>query len=166
MKKCTKCGVEKPLSEFNKNKSKKDGFGTECKPCAKQNLKKWLIKNPEKQKAIKKKWYENNKEAVYKQSRNWIKNNQESYKFHARKSLLKKYGLTPESFEEKKLAQDNKCEICKEKLDNSVHTCVDHCHSTGKTRGILCRKCNNVLGQAMDNPFILKSALNYLKKYK
>jgi hypothetical protein len=165
MKKCTKCGEQKPLSEFNKNKSKKDGLGTECKPCAKQNLKKWLSQNPEKQKANKRKWYKNNWEKARKQSKNWRQNNPDRYRAHMTTSKLKKYNLTLESFEEKKLSQNNKCEICREPLGRGFEVHIDHCHKTNNVRGILCIHCNTLLGRAKDSPNILKSALNYLEKY-
>jgi hypothetical protein len=43
---------------------------------------------------------------------------------------------------------------------------VDHCHTSGKTRGILCGKCNLMLGKAEDNIGYLKSAIKYLEKHK
>jgi len=166
MKKCSKCGIQKPLSDFNKNKSKNDGLGTECKPCARQNLKKWQSENPEKQKANKKKWYKNNLNKVRTQSKNWRENNPDRYKVHMRTSTLKKYNLTIESFEEKRLAQNNKCEICQETLKSGFELHIDHCHATNKVRGLLCIHCNTLLGRAKDSIEILKSAQKYLQKYE
>ena len=165
MKKCSKCGEQKPLSEFNKNKSKNDGFGTECKLCASENHKKWRLENPEKQKTHKQKWYKNNQDKVRAQSKNWRQNNPDRYKSHMRKSTLKKYGLTLESFEEKRIAQNNKCEICQETLGSGFELHVDHCHVTNEVRGLLCIHCNTLLGRAKDSIQILKSAQKYLQKY-
>jgi hypothetical protein len=43
---------------------------------------------------------------------------------------------------------------------------VDHCHTTGKIRGLLCSKCNPALGAFNDNIEILNSAIKYLKEYE
>jgi len=48
MKKCYKCKQELPLSDFPKNSGKKDGLGTECRPCRKVYLKSYYAKNREK----------------------------------------------------------------------------------------------------------------------
>ena len=40
---------------------------------------------------------------------------------------------------------------------------VDHCHKTGKIRGLLCSTCNLMIGNAYDNPEILRSGANYLE---
>ena len=59
--------------------------------------------------------------------------------------------------------QDNKCAICGESFD-SVIPVVDHNHNTGIVRGLLCSKCNTLLGMAKDNISILENAIIYLKK--
>jgi hypothetical protein len=59
--------------------------------------------------------------------------------------------------------QDNKCAICKS--DNLMHRTkwhVDHCHETGKIRGLLCTLCNVGLGSFKDNKEFLKCAIEYL----
>jgi hypothetical protein len=64
-----------------------------------------------------------------------------------------------------KISQEHKCVICKEKLQFGHLSAIDHCHKTGKVRGILCRSCNLLLGHAKDSIETLKSAQEYLKKY-
>ena len=91
----------------------------------------------------------------------YVKNNPNAVKA----THLRKYGLTFDEYNTRLSEQNSKCDICKEDLDLGKHTCVDHCHTTGKTRGILCRKCNTVLGQAKDSTDILKSAILYLNKH-
>lgn len=95
------------------------------------------------------------------QGKKYIQNNPDAVKA----THLRKYGITFEDYKNKIDLQNNKCDICKEDLDNGKHTCVDHCHITGKVRGILCRKCNTILGHAKDNTQTLKNAVKYLKKY-
>lgn len=58
--------------------------------------------------------------------------------------------------------QKGLCAICERRLQTGRHTCVDHCHKTGKVRGLLCHKCNKGIGFLDDNPDILISALEYL----
>jgi len=54
--------------------------------------------------------------------------------------------------------QNNLCAICNE----NIRLCVDHCHDTGKIRGLLCNGCNTGLGGFKDNINNLKSAIKYL----
>lgn len=101
--------------------------------------------------ALGKKKYKENKEKIYK---NNIKN---------------KYGVTPEKYNSMLLEQDNKCPICSTYLfseDYNRKPAVDHCHTTGEVRGILCGKCNTGLGLFKDNLESLEKAIEYLKKRK
>jgi hypothetical protein len=59
--------------------------------------------------------------------------------------LKKMYGLTDSEVITMLEEQDSKCGICERELDRQA-VCVDHCHTTGKVRGILCRNCNMKLG--------------------
>lgn len=80
----------------------------------------------------------------------------------ARKAHLQaRYGLTIEQWQDMYDEQAGKCAICKENL-LSPHT--DHCHTTGKVRGILCPLCNKGLGHFRDNSKYLESAIKYLEE--
>lgn len=83
-----------------------------------------------------------------------------------RKYLLKWYGVTPEWYESKLLEQHGRCAICGTcKNGSKKHLDVDHCHKTGKVRGLLCNRCNTGIGQLKDNEQILLSAISYLRVY-
>jgi hypothetical protein len=74
-----------------------------------------------------------------------------------------KYGVTPDKFENMWISQGASCAICRDQLDReSKQTVVDHCHTTGTVRGILCKKCNTTLGWARDDVRWLESAIRYL----
>lgn len=75
---------------------------------------------------------------------------------------LKKYGLSMKQYQTMQSEQEGCCAICgiKPKLLN-----VDHCHQTGKVRGLLCRHCNHMLGNAKDNGAILEAGMVYLGKH-
>jgi hypothetical protein len=76
---------------------------------------------------------------------------------------LKKYGITPEDYDNMYNKQNGCCKICKiHQSDLKIRLCVDHCHETGKVRGLLCKHCNTVLGMAKDNIDILEEAKQYL----
>ena len=57
--------------------------------------------------------------------------------------------------------QENKCQICKQEFFHTPY--IDHCHTTGQVRGLLCRNCNTGLGYFKDNTEFLTSAIEYLK---
>jgi hypothetical protein len=136
MKKCTKCGVQKPLSEFQKRQDRPSGYQSSCKKCLNSARLAWGLSN-------KKHIQEYNRKAKLKI--NW--------------------GLTPEKFLEMQNKQNNVCEICKNPFKTSKDTHIDHCHKTGTIRGILCAHCNHALGKFKDSIEILKSAQKYLQKY-
>lgn len=79
--------------------------------------------------------------------------------------LQRAYGMTLE--EKHRMINDQRCScaICFKPLDTSKPKtiAVDHCHTTGKVRGILCRECNLMLGMARDNQQILANAIQYLR---
>ena len=129
---CTKCKEEKPLTEYSKAKSNRLGVQSYCKVCQKAHGRK------------------------YKSS--------PSYKVRRKhQDLVRRYGLTLNEYEARLEAQGYKCVTCNEDLgDNPNHIHVDHCHSTGKVRGILCTHCNRALGAVKDNPGTLKNLQLYL----
>lgn len=76
---------------------------------------------------------------------------------------LKKYGLTLEQFKAMAISQNHVCAICREPPVRA-RMAVDHCHVTGKVRGLLCEFCNWMLGNAKDRPERLRAGADYLEK--
>ncbi len=72
---------------------------------------------------------------------------------------LKNYGLTEEAYQSMLIGQDYQCAIC----FNEEKLYVDHCHTVGHVRGLLCNTCNLLLGHAKDNTVLLESAVKYLR---
>ncbi len=72
----------------------------------------------------------------------------------------KRYGLTAEQFNYMFNCQNGLCAICN--VLSAI--CVDHCHKTGKVRGLLCHPCNTAIGFMKDDVSRLKSAMEYLQK--
>lgn len=78
----------------------------------------------------------------------------------SRRVLLKKYGLTTTDFEAMVAHQGNGCAICSVPFRNTPH--IDHDHSTGQVRGLLCYSCNVAVGNFKDDPQLLLNAAKYL----
>lgn len=122
--------------------------------------------NPKKKKSYNSKYYNNNKELYKQQSKEWKKRNPEKVKLTNRKYLLKKFGITIEEFEILLQKQNNRCWICREKPQKNINLTVDHCHTTKKIRGLLCRNCNLALGNFKNSIVHLKQAIKYLRKFQ
>jgi hypothetical protein len=79
---------------------------------------------------------------------------------HSRRAHLKKrYNLSLSEYTDMVDTQEGLCAICGTKPDVLV---VDHCHTNGKIRGLLCHSCNTGLGKFFDNTSFLSNAINYL----
>ena len=89
----------------------------------------------------------------YKSERNKL--NYERYKDFRRKA---RYGIPIGMYDELLKRQDYKCKICN--LEKKLS--IDHNHTTGEVRGLLCMDCNTALGKFKDNKTILTNAIKYL----
>jgi hypothetical protein len=76
------------------------------------------------------------------------------------------YGLSLKQVDHINSIQDNKCAICRDEFNDLYKTQIDHCHETGKVRGLLCINCNWLLGKSKDNPELLRQAADYLERTK
>jgi hypothetical protein len=82
-----------------------------------------------------------------------------------RQKLCAQYGITCADYERMLQAQFGGCAICgrgqSRSSDDNLY--IDHCHKTGRVRGLLCTACNAGLGQFQDDPKLLRRAARYLK---
>lgn len=78
--------------------------------------------------------------------------------------LMHKYGLTVEQYEQMLIEQTHRCALCGEE-SNGRPWHVDHCHDTGKVRGVLCDRCNRGLGQFREDAALLRKAVAYLEAH-
>lgn len=122
----------------------------------------WRKKNPEKEKAKQDRYQLRNKEKLKERRQAYLKKKpQWSREF----MLRKRYNLTIAEFDKMLEEQGGKCAICfatEPGGRGSFH--VDHNHTTGEVRGILCASCNLMLGKTDDNTDKLKRAIEYLEK--
>lgn len=148
---CRVCNQVKPLTEFApSHRGEKRG---KCRPCNTLICGQWAKANPDKTR-------ENDKK--------WKLNRPEQY----RASILKaKYGLLRGDYERMSQQQNHVCAVCG-KTETTIHRqtgktrslAVDHCHDTGKVRGLLCGACNKALGGFNHSVEVLQSAIRYLEE--
>jgi hypothetical protein len=96
-------------------------------------------------------------------ARLWYRANKERLSvLNSRQKRLYKYGITPEEYDTLVDKQGGMCAICGVVPSTKQGLCVDHNHTTGKVRGLLCRTCNLGLGHFGDSVQRLQAALQYL----
>jgi hypothetical protein len=138
-KKCTTCNQIKPVSEFGTQRGR---LRHHCKVCKNKESREWYEKNKERKKELSKNY------------RN-IKKNQD---------LKKSYKITLDDYNKMLVEQNYSCKICLSHQDKfKRRLCVDHDHTTGKVRGLLCDTCNRSLGLLKDNIEVMKRAVTYLE---
>lgn len=59
-----------------------------------------------------------------------------------------------------------RCDVCGAKFKNAADQCIDHCHETGKIRGVLCRPCNSALGFALEDSRRLRNLADFIERFK
>ena len=78
--------------------------------------------------------------------------------------LVKNYGITQEDYDKKLAYQNYGCGLCGQ-APRIKKLAVDHCHTTGKIRDLLCGSCNTALGLFKDNPELMNKAADYIRKH-
>lgn len=138
-KTCSKCKMEKRLMKFSNRASSVDRKSPWCKECSHQNL------------------------------QIWRKTDKGKHSMRQR-NLKVKYNVSLEDYQILLENQKNNCAICNEKESAMNHysktvkrLAVDHCHTTGKIRGLLCTNCNTLIGKSKDDIDILRNVIKYLE---
>lgn len=142
IQKCSKCLIDKPIDQFQRRKTVIHRVYSWCKKCVNANTNEWR---------------------KTKGGRDKERN------LH----LTKSFNITIEQYNAIAASQDNKCAICNQlesyitpKMNKPASLAVDHCHKTGKIRALLCRRCNQVLGQFNDDISAFQRVIDYLNKHK
>jgi len=132
--------------------------GNKCIECHRKRTTKWYYSNPDKAYEQRRKWKRDNKEKA-RQLENTRRKQKEVKDQRADYHLRRTYGINAEVL---KALSINGCNICGTFEDLAV----DHCHTTGIIRGILCQKHNRGLGQFNDDPEIMINAVKYLQAFQ
>jgi hypothetical protein len=149
---CSKCGgVERYISNRR------------CIPCQKATAKAIRKANPERTRAKKKAWVKANPERKKEYDKEQRKRHPERIKAY---ELKRFYGISLETYNEMLAEQCNRCASCFRPFLPGRGTCaqVDHCHETGRVRGLLCTNCNLALGWLEDDTQILRLLSQYLER--
>lgn len=135
MKICNKCKAQKPLNEFFKDKNNKtDGHYSICKVCKTAGTYKWREHNRDK----------------YNETQRSFQRGYTSEERYGHE-IKRRYGCTLEQYNAMLVAQEGKCALCStlhNPAEKKGRLFVDHCHTNGKVRALLCSACNSMLGYA------------------
>jgi hypothetical protein len=146
---CPKCQVDKPFSEYPKNKYGRHGIATYCLSCSAEIVRARRA-TPEGQaahRASSKRWREANNERHKDNNARW------------------RYGVDHGTYDTMLAAQNGKCAICQSSdPGGTVRFKIDHCHTSNQVRGLLCDSCNLGLGKFRDDVALLAKAIDYLTK--
>lgn len=136
-KQCSRCKETKPLSEFHLRSKTQPWPKSACKECHRERARGY--------------WKEKPLPKEVQRERN----------------LQKSFGIGVEKYNQLLEAQEHKCAICGTlECPSGKNFAVDHCHTSGIIRGLLCQFCNTALGKFKDNVSLLEKAINYLEKNK
>jgi hypothetical protein len=126
-------------------------------------------RHPERVKQSYKDWAQDNRPNRNEYMRGWWarakKNDPEKYALMARRSRLKRrYGISLEDYEQLLTKQGGHCALCERTPEHERHgfLAVDHCHETGRVRGLLCEQHNLALGKMGDTESSIRKVLSYL----
>lgn len=107
-------------------------------------------------------YYERNAEKERAGRREYARKNRERER---EGHLLRRFGITLNEKQAIITAQGGVCGICGGGFNQNIRACVDHDHTTGVVRGVLCTLCNTMIGSARENESILLRAIDYLRRH-
>lgn len=179
--KCTHCGIVSSVVHSRRTQKFCDqiclsAFRSATRPSKEQkrakqreNAARWRANHPERAKALFADYRAKNAEHCKRRTKIWRTNNREAYLTGKRRCRLgRDFGITLEQYNEMLAAQGGVCAICKNPETHQRKgvwsLSVDHCHDTGRVRGLLCNNCNRGVGLLRDNADLCRAAAEYLCK--
>lgn len=147
-RKCTGCKALKPRNAFHNSKTSAGGIDSRCKKCRYEMRRTWAKKNPAK---------------IAEQNKRWRKNDPSRARDH---HLKTNYGAPLGTYDKLFHEQRGRCAICLSNKPSGKGTFhLDHSHSTGKIRGLLCHHCNCALGHLSEDLTLFRNAVSYLARH-
>jgi len=140
MKVCRGCGARLPLDNFRWDNKARGRRKSRCGPCENARMRAYRADNLELRRAADRRAYRRKASDV------------------RRYNLQRIYGIT--LVQADAVMVHEHCDIC----GRTAKVVVDHCHESGKNRGVLCGGCNAGLGQFRDSPEILRRAAEYAER--
>lgn len=151
---CTKCDLWLAPEMFTINRARKNGLNVWCKYC----MAAYRVAHREQNAVYQREYRKKNPDACRERDKDKYQNRGRFY------HIKRRYGLTKDQFQMMLQSQGGVCAICVQSCQTKDHLSVDHDHRTGQVRGLLCHRCNTLLGKSEDNPTILREAALYLER--
>jgi hypothetical protein len=140
----------------------RDGRRNDCKACNLAAKKRRYDADPAAAIARVKRWQQENAERLnaYRRQRNALPERKRAMRdgYYRRT-----FGMSADDFDALLESQGGGCAICGKRPERQASLHVDHCHDSGRVRGIVCVNCNQGLGQFGDDPELLERAAAYLR---
>lgn len=168
MKTCARggacCAPKNPqiLDNFARCRNHKDGLTSYCKSCLKQ----YREQHKAQRHKVIQRWRIANKDKMRQYRANTaVKNGERTKKWREKNLLRVRYGITNEIWGAMFDSQNGCCAVCSAHASQlSRGLAVDHCHTSGRFRGLLCHMCNQAIGLFKDSPERLTKACEYLRR--
>src|SRR5262249_33164546 len=135
-----------------------------CKPCLNAYHAEWARRNPEKSRAAHERWAAKKPPDAMREQRRAARERARASGARRFYYVKSKYGVARPDYEQMMISQGNVCAICGASAVPGKHLYVDHEHSTGLVRGLLCQHCNSGLGMFQDDVERMRSAIAYLDR--
>lgn len=141
---CPDCETQLPVEAFNRKLREPSGRQPICRTCASKRNKTWRAEYPELAK------------------QRGAASRQRHRDYYRDRALRSTVGITLEHKQQMYAAQNGRCAICQQHFESLD---VDHDHTTGKVRALLCNNCNRGIGHLQDKAEILRAAAAYLEEH-
>jgi hypothetical protein len=135
-----------------------------CLSCDSEYQKRKRKNRPEDVSRMRRAYYKKNRQRILEQHKR-SHSKPECKSVRRNTELKKRYGITSDDYLLMLESQNNVCAICRGPQTNTRtnYFDVDHCHKTGKVRGLLCTNCNHGIGKFQDDKKLMLHAYNYLE---
>lgn len=151
MKQCARCQLNRPASDFTPDPRMRSGLKSYCRECCRMDARERYAANPEHIREVARKAASRRRTPERTRAQH----------------LRNMYGLDVATYDAMLVAQGGRCAICRREAPGGRGNWhVDHCHDTGKVRGLLCAYCNPGIGYLGHDPACLRAAATYIEKHQ
>lgn len=158
-KRCVRCKEVRDLAMFSYCGRSANKLSYECRVCHRERHVIYYTRNKEKIREMA-------KTPEYRAKQKAYADKPESRRVNYNRHLKRKFGITIDKYELMFCRQNGACAICgKQNLDGK-RLCVDHCHSTGRVRGLLCDVCNTTIGKIGESLDTINSMYDYIAYHR
>lgn len=173
---CSQCGEAKPVSDFGPLAHCKDGLRPSCKPCARKQQRAYRLRRLGEERDCSDCGVRFvvtntvsycqpcvNRRDRERRQRFWAENPEAAHLRKKDRHLRHQYGITLVDYDAMLAEQGGGCAVCGVPSSGDRKLSVDHCHTSGRVRGLLCSRCNYALGLLDDRPELMRQAATYLE---